>query len=230
MLRLFRKALIVILPLFAAGCGGGDSTSPMQDSDPVVVEIFEYMGEKLTSVSTLRDNSLKGPQVVDIDSWRLLVDGLVDNPRVFTYEELLARDTIKRLVWLHCVDGWSAKILWEGISLKQLFEEVGVKSNAHHAIFYAVDGYHNFLSVNYIQVNDIIAATHANGKPLAARRGFPLHVISQSKYGYKWCKWVTRIELVEDGSQAGYYENGGYSREGNVGDHYYDPDESRLRP
>jgi len=230
MLPLFRKALFVILPLFTAACGGGNSTSPMQDNEPVVVEIFEYMGEKLTSVTKLRDNSIQGPQAVNINSWRLKVDGLVDNPREFTYEELLARDTIKRLVWLHCVDGWSAKILWEGFSLARLFEEVGVQISARHAIFYAEDGYHNYLSVNYITVNDIIVATHANGKPLSESRGFPLHVISQSKYGYKWCKWVTRIELVKDGSQAGFYENRGYPREGNVGEHYYDPDENRLRP
>ncbi len=230
MARLSLKALPAFLPLLIIACGGGDSTSPVRDDGPVVVEIFEYMGEKLTSTTKMRENSIKGKQIVDIDSWRLKVDGLVDNPREFTYEELLALAPVKRIVWLHCVEGWSAKILWEGFSLKQLFEEVVVKNNARHAVFYSVDGYHNYLSVNYIQVNDIIAATHANGKPLAASRGFPLHVISQSKYGYKWCKWVTRIELVEDGSQAGFYENGGYSREGNVGDHYYDPDENRLQP
>ena len=51
----------------------------------------------LTSASSMRENSIKGPQVVDIDSWRLKVEGLVDTPREFTYEELLARDKAKAI-------------------------------------------------------------------------------------------------------------------------------------
>ncbi|MBW7997070.1 MAG: molybdopterin-dependent oxidoreductase [Candidatus Glassbacteria bacterium] len=68
--------------------------------------------------------------------------------------------------------------------MSELLDEVGTKNSASHALFYVVDGYHNFLTVNFIRVNDIIVATHANGKPLREDRGFPLHVISQSKYGY----------------------------------------------
>ncbi len=230
MCKSFQPAVYLSLLLAVLACGSGDSATPDLAPTTTVVEIADYMGEKLTSTTGMRENSIKGPQVVDIDSWRLKVDGLVDTPREFTYEELLAREVVRRVVWLHCVDGWSARILWEGFSLTKLLEEVGVKLHARHAVFYAEDGYQSFLSLNYIKANDIIAATHANGKPLRVDRGFPLHVISQSKYGYKWCKWVTRIELVEDASLAGFYENQGYSRGGDVGDHYYNPDEGRLQP
>ena len=224
------SAFLLIIPLIA-GCGGRDFTNPdAGSSGDGVAEISEYMGEPLTATWRMHLTSIGGVPEIDIDSWRLRVEGLVDTPREFTYDELLAREKVSRVVWLHCVDGWSAKILWEGFSLRDLFDEVGIQNQASYAMFYAADGFHNYLTVSFIRVNDIIAATHANGRPLRTDRGFPLHIISMSKYGYKWCKWVTRIVLSDSPEDGGTYENTGYPRDGNVGDSYYDPDESLLTP
>jgi len=224
-------AALLLFPVLFVGCDGdGSATLPEDDPGTNIVEIREYMGEKLSGTSSMRENSIRGPQEIDIDTWRLKVEGLVDHPREFTYQELLERERVKRVVWLHCVDGWSAKILWEGFSLSKLFDEAGARNEATYALFYAHDGYHNFLTTSFIRSNDILAATHANGKPLRGDRGFPLHIVSQSKYGYKWCKWVTRIVLAGNTQGAGFYENSGYPAEGNVGDWFYDPDESRLTP
>lgn len=212
---------LLLLPFVC--CGGGPATAPADDNSPPVVEIREYMGERLHSTNDMRENSIKGPQPVDIESWRLSVEGLVDSPLEFTYDDLLARERVKRIVWVHCVDGWSAKILWEGFSLRELLDEAGARNEARYAVFHGADGFHNYLTVSFIRVNDIIVAHHANGAPLRENRGFPLHVVAQSKYGYKWCKWLTRIVLTDSADGSGYYENSGYSREGDVGDHPYDP-------
>ena len=33
---------------------------------------------------------------------------------------------------------------------------------------------------------------------LPADRGFPFQVVAESKFGYKWAKWITRMELSSE--------------------------------
>jgi len=49
-------------------------------SETEQVEITEYQGEKLGSVGNFRENSIRGVQVVDPESYRLVIDGLVARP------------------------------------------------------------------------------------------------------------------------------------------------------
>ncbi len=49
-----------------------DETEELQPT-----EIREYEGEKLSSVNAFRENSIKGPQHIDIESYRLKISGLV---------------------------------------------------------------------------------------------------------------------------------------------------------
>jgi DMSO/TMAO reductase YedYZ molybdopterin-dependent catalytic subunit len=50
---------------------------------------------------------------------------------------------------------------------------------------------------------------------LPPERGFPFQLVAESKWGYKWIKWVTEIELTDDAGYRGYWESRGYS---NIGD------------
>jgi len=221
---ILKISAILLATVLLFGCGGGGNTTTSPDTgQPGMAELSEYMGIQLFNTSQMRENSTRGPQVIDIAKWRLEITGLVDNPRTYTYDELLNKPGVKRVTWVHCVDGWSAKILWEGFRLRDLLDEAGVKNTALYARFYGYDDYRTWLSVNFVQVNDVMVAYKANGLPLRTDRGFPLHVISQGKYGYKWCKWLVKIELAESVEGFGYYEISGYPAEGNVGDWYYKP-------
>ena len=55
-----------------------------------------------------------------------------------------------------------------------------------------------------------------NDVTLPPDRGFPLQVVAKGKYGYKWAKWITGIE-VADKDVKGYWESNGYSNSANVG-------------
>ena len=79
------------------------------------VEIRDYQGEKLSSVLDFRENSIKGPQYVDINEYRLKVTGLVEEEKSYTYDEVIGRQSYSKVITLNCVEGWSVKILWEGI-------------------------------------------------------------------------------------------------------------------
>ncbi len=180
------------------------------------VEIREYQGENLSSIGDFRENSIKGPQYIDIENYSLEITGLVENTKSLSYDEVLNRQKYSKLVTLFCVEGWNAKILWEGILLKDLLNEAGIKPEANTVIFYAYDGYSTSLPLDYIIGNDIIMAHKMNGVVMPSERGFPFELVAEEKWGYKWIKWITKIELSNDPEYRGYWEQRGYSNNGDL--------------
>ena len=98
-------------------------------------EIQEYQGARLDPAVGPRDNSIKGVQEVDIETYTLTIDGLVDEPQVLTYDDVLALTPYERLITLHCVEGWDATILWKGVLLEDLMALAGVQDTAVTVIF-----------------------------------------------------------------------------------------------
>jgi DMSO/TMAO reductase YedYZ molybdopterin-dependent catalytic subunit len=175
------------------------------------VEIREYQGQKLSSVNDFRENSIKGPQHVDISNYSLTIDGLVNKNKSYSYAQVIDRTSYEKVVTLHCVEGWDVTILWKGILVSDLLNETGIDPNANTVIFYAYDGYSTSLPLDFIEKNKILLAYGMNGEVLAPERGFPFQLVAESKYGYKWIKWVTRIELSDNQNYTGYWESRGYS-------------------
>lgn len=179
-------------------------------------QVTEYEGKDLSSIEDFRENSIKGPQYVDEDTYRLKVLGLVDEELNLTYREALDSKKYEKIVTLYCVEGWDATILWEGILLRDLFEKAGVDESAKTVIFRAYDGYSTSLALDYVLENDILLAYKMNGVELPPERGFPFQVVAESKWGYKWAKWITEIELSSDENFKGYWEEAGYNLDGDV--------------
>lgn len=181
------------------------------------VEVNDYQGAKLSSIQDFRENSIKGPQQVDKESYRLLISGLVDQERQYGYDEVInSFSSQEKVVTLYCVEGWQVTILWQGILLKDLFDQAGVKPQANTVIFHAVDGYTTSLPLSYILENQIILAYKMNGLTLPAERGFPFQLVAESKLGYKWIKWLNQIELSDDPGYQGYWESRGYDHQVDV--------------
>ena len=178
-------------------------------------EIREYEGKRLDPFDRSYDNSIKGPQQVDIKKYRLEVTGLVQKPQSLTYEEVLALPNVKRAVTLHCVEGWQEHLLFEGVRLADVLALAKPKRGVRTVIFFAVDGYSSSLDYGDVKRLDLMLAAKINGKVLDAKRGFPFQVVAESKLGYKWVKWVTRIELSKDPYQ-GFWEQRGYDNEADV--------------
>jgi len=181
------------------------------------VEIRQYEGQKLSSIDDFRENSIKGPQFVDNESYRLVVTGLVNNRMEYAYDDVIGNHQLfEKVVTLHCVEGWDVTILWEGVLVKDLVEEAGVDSAAKVVIFYAYDGYSTSLPLDYIINNDILIAYKMNGVVLPPERGFPFQLVAESKIGYKWIKWITEIELSGDLDYRGYWESRGFPNDADV--------------
>ena len=112
---------------------------------------------------------------------------------------------------LDCVEGWRVTILWEGLLVRDLLEEAGPLTSVKVVIFHAYDGYTTSFPIDYIMGNDILMAYKMNDVILPPERGFPFQLVAESKWGYKWIKWITEIELSDDVSYRGYWESRGYS-------------------
>lgn len=174
-------------------------------------EIRDYEGQDLSSIGDFRENSIKGPQNVSTNNYRLQITGLVNRTIEYSYDEVLARfQKYEKVVTLHCVEGWSVKILWEGFLVNDLLRDAEVNSSAVNAIFYANDGYSTALPLDYITNSSIIVAYKMNGLVLPPERGFPFQLVAESQYGYKWIKWITQIELSVNSDYLGYWESRGY--------------------
>jgi DMSO/TMAO reductase YedYZ molybdopterin-dependent catalytic subunit len=180
-------------------------------------EVREYEGQMLSSINDFRENSIKGPQHIDKESYRLNIAGLVNNEEIYTYDEITnEHQHYEKVVTLYCVEGWEATILWEGVLVKDLIEEAGVESTAKVVIFHAYDSYTTSLPLEYILDNDIIIAYKMNGVVLPPERGFPFQLVAESKWGYKWIKWITEIELSDDVNYRGYWESRGFPNDADL--------------
>jgi DMSO/TMAO reductase YedYZ molybdopterin-dependent catalytic subunit len=209
-LLLLVMALIVVTVLPASACSQG----PIDLSG---IEVREYQGENLSSINDFRENAIEGRQYIDQNSYELAVNGLVETPLTLSYDEVTSGyDLYKKVVTLNCITGWSATILWEGMLITDLIARAGVADEAKVIIFHAEDGYTTSLAIEYITDNDIIMAYKVNDVVLPPERGFPFQLVAESKWGYKWIKWITRIELSDNIDYKGYWEERGASNNGDL--------------
>ncbi len=211
--------LAAIIVLYAADISGAFSgVSPGGNATAVPqVEIREYQGEPLSPIRDVRPNNVGGIRHIDPAGYRLTVDGLVSIPKSYGYQEIVDNHTsYKKVVTIHCVDGWDATILWEGVRVVDLLDESGVLPGATTVIFYADDGFSSSLPLSYIRDRGIIMASRVNNITLPFERGFPFQIVAEDKWGYKWVKWLTRIEVSNDTAYRGYWEQRGFSQGGDL--------------
>lgn len=207
--------LVVAVVAVAGACLAREGSTNLEDL--AAVEIREYEGTDLSSITDFRENSIKGPQHIDIENYRLKVDGLVENPLEYTLEKATDnRQGYQKVVTLNCVEGWSVRILWEGVLIEDLIEEAEASPEANTVIFHAYDGYTTSLPLAYVTGQDIMLAYKMNGVVLPPERGAPFQLVAESKWGYKWIKWVTRIELSDDPDYKGYWESRGFSNDADL--------------
>ena len=142
--------LLVAVVAIAGACLAREGSTNLEDL--AAVEIKEYEGTDLSSTTDFRENSIKGPQRINVESYRLKVDGLVEHPLAYTLDEATGnQQSYQKVVTLNCVEGWSVKILWEGVLVQDLIERAKASPEANTVIFHAYDGYTTSLSLDYIK-------------------------------------------------------------------------------
>ena len=209
-------AVVFIVPLTGTGPTAGGPT-PLAP-----VEVRSYQGQDLSSINDFRENSIKGPQHVNISTYQLTVTGLTNRTVVYSYDQVLAKyPHYSKVVTLHCVEGWDATILWEGVLVRDIIADAGADPRANTVVLTAYDGYTTSFPLTYFTDQDILMAYRMNNVTLPAERGYPFQLVAEDKWGYKWIKWIVKIELTDDPSYRGYWEQRGYSNSGDLNQSFY---------
>ena len=199
-----------------------NSTQELTSSRLPEVEAVEYLGTKLMPLSSQGNNAIKGTQRIDRETYRLNVKGLTERELNLRYSQILDLPAYSELVYMPCVEGWGFYAKWTGFRLTDLLNISGLRPGAKYLFFTSADGYSTSLPLDYLQKNNILMAYGINAVTLPPDRGFPLQVVAKGKYGYKWAKWITGIE-VTDKDVKGYWESNGYSDSANVGQAPFGP-------
>ena len=208
----------IILALTACTAASHSTTATVTSTTSGEGEATEFQGTKLTPIKDQNLNALAGTQKINQTDYTLTIDGLVDHPLTLSYADLEALPQVSEIATLQCVEGWQYTAEWTGPTLSSIFAKAGVQPGAVIAIFHTADDTNGYSSVdlNYIDSNNIIVAMKDNGITLPAANGFPLRLVAAGKWGYKWAKWITRIELSSDTNFRGYWESNGYNNNGDV--------------
>jgi DMSO/TMAO reductase YedYZ molybdopterin-dependent catalytic subunit/thiosulfate reductase cytochrome b subunit len=151
-------------------------------------------------------------------SYRLRVDGLVENPREFSYAELKALPKQEQITEHFCIQGWSGVAKWGGVQMRQILDIVKPTAEARYAVFYSfadgADGgiYYDVHNMRNMRHELTILAYEMNGSALPLLHGAPLRLRCENELGFKMVKWIQAIEFVRDYAQLGSGQ-GGYNED-----------------
>lgn len=216
-----KKITILIVLLISAAIIF--AASIYQQNQPITlqgVQVNNYHGQKLTPINNMPQTSIKGTQNVNMSNYTLQVTGLVQNPRNYTYDEVLNHTSYQKVVTLNCVEGWNANILWQGVLVSDLLKDAKPLPTGTVVIFTAADNYTTSFPIEYLYNNNILLAYKMNNVTIPPEYGFPFQLVAESKWGYKWIKWVTKIEISNNTNYTGYWESRGYTNNGDLNKNY----------
>jgi DMSO/TMAO reductase YedYZ molybdopterin-dependent catalytic subunit len=151
---------------------------------------------------------------IDLKLWRLVVDGLVENPVKLYWDDFTALPQTELRSDIHCVTSWSRYDNdWRGVRVADLLALVRPKAEAKFALFQSYDTYTTNLPLEEFAAPDALLATHWQGEPLALEHGGPVRVVVPKLYFWKSAKWVKKIILSKD-DRPGFWEVRGYHNHG----------------
>jgi DMSO/TMAO reductase YedYZ molybdopterin-dependent catalytic subunit len=197
-----------LLPQVTTGSGSGGGSSG--DSD----------GTAGDTASAFRVNSVAPGAAFDEATWRLTVDGLVGNPLSLTFSEFKALPQVERVRDFYCVEGWGVKgVEWGGVMVSEIMKVAEIDPQATHLVFYSSDGvYTDSVTLEEAKRDDTLLAHELDGALLPPKLGQPLRLVLPGTLGYKYVKWVVRVEAINspDGYK-GYWEQRGYPEDATIG-------------
>jgi DMSO/TMAO reductase YedYZ molybdopterin-dependent catalytic subunit len=162
-------------------------------------------------------NPSKDPPAIDLNQYRLTIDGEVGQPLTLTMAQIQQLTWTSMVIRHVCVEGWAAIVQWGGVRLRDLAKLVQPKPSARYIYFQSADNYYESWDLASALHPQTIMAYKMNGQPLSSGHGAPLRLASPVKLGYKQSKWVTKISFVSQLSpKKGYWEDKGYEWYGGV--------------
>lgn len=147
---------------------------------------------------------------VDLTEWDFVVDGLVEEPKTWSWQEMVAMPTSTVTADIHCVTKWTKfDTAWTGIPVRTIWEQIGASDTATHVMIRAYHGFTANLPLDDFLADTSLFATRFDGGPLTPEHGYPLRLVVPHLYFWKSVKWVRGFTVMDD-DQPGFWERNGY--------------------
>ena len=182
---------------------------------------------------TDKSDPIKYADALTTTPWNVRIDGLVDNPGDYAFDDIMAKMTVEERIYrFRCVEAWSMIVPWNGFELADLLELAGVQSGAGYVAFETLVRpsemrgqkfpvldwpYVEGLRLDEAMHPLTFMATGIYGRDIPNQNGAPLRLVVPWKYGFKSIKSIVRITLtdkepptswnVANGREYGFYSN-----------------------
>ena len=153
--------------------------------------------------------------------YRLMINGLVDTPLVFTYADLERFPRENHVYFCECAANtgmeWAGAQLngaqfthgmihnmeYAGVPLKTLLNEAGVQTAGKWVYVEGADASSNGRSIPLDKaLEDVLVAFKANGEALRKEHGYPVRLVVPGWEGNMWIKWLRRIEVTDQAIES----------------------------
>jgi sulfoxide reductase catalytic subunit YedY len=173
---------------------GGTDPASLVEKNPAEVDARNLAITPLDEFETM---GLTNHRVL-LPKWRLAVTGHLERPLQLSYEEILALPSIERPVLLICPGVFVIHGRWRGFSARSLLEMGKAKEGVTHITFKGPPG--EYEKVERFDIKETLSdkvflAHHVNGKPLPGKHGFPLRLVAEDQYGFRWVKFVQTVTV-----------------------------------
>ena len=166
------------------------------------------------------DTALTVP-TIDPQTWRLVIDGMVDNRVELGFADLLDMGLDEYAVTLTCVSnevggGLVGNAMWLGVPIRDVLRMAGPQPGADMVLSRSIDGFTASTPLAALTDDglDAILAVGMNGDPLPLDHGFPVRMVVPGLYGYvSATKWLTELKVTTFAQDEAYWTPRGYSAE-----------------
>ncbi|MEM8554145.1 MAG: sulfite dehydrogenase [Pseudomonadota bacterium] len=154
------------------------------------------------------------------EDYRLMINGLVDRPLVFSYADLERFPRENHVYFCECAANtgmeWAGAQLngvqfthgmihnmeYTGVPLRTLLNEAGLGAAGDFADKWVyvegADASSNGRSIPMEKaLDDVLVAFKANGEALRKEHGYPVRLVVPGWEGNMWVKWLRRVEVMD---------------------------------
>lgn len=165
------QAIERLAPAVRLGSGSKPSTSFSANDFPAEIWLFDRV------------------PTIDPTRWRLSV-----GTREFSLVELVASFPPRDVqAVLDCTSGWWSAQVWSGVGLHDVLQKADMGDQSHEVAVLSITGHRIVLP--WADLEHAILATQVGGQPLSPGHGFPVRLVVPGHRGYRWVKWVQRIDV-----------------------------------
>ncbi len=151
---------------------------------------------------------------LDLATWTFTVEGEVEEPTTWSWDEIHALPASDYEGDIHCVTTWSKLgVHFSGVAVDTLLAIARPRPNATHVMAFSHTGYTTNLPLDDVMGGKAWVVWEYEGEPLPEQHGGPARLLVPHLYFWKSAKFVAGLTLM-DHDEPGFWERNGYHDRG----------------